>query len=583
MLTRPSLVLAALLGLLPYISTIKLPPIPSFWAEWIAVVIVCGLILSLRTTRPSQTAVAAQSQVAVPVVVLAFTGFAATLLVQLLLRQPMFRGAPVLTLLALVLAVLACLAGARIRAAGEVGRLLDVWSAALLFSLLLNLMDVLAERQGLHLYVYQLGTRTPPIRAEGLFGQPNQLAVFAGVASLAGHYLWMRGKLPTLGHVLVSLSAGLLIAASASRAGSLLWFAGAILGALALRGHPQRRRGWSLLLIGIALFAVAHLMWKWTEPSGVAGVTVLRTDSLGRIELLRDSWALILRHPLAGVGYGNFMGARWAELSTSLFEPAAHHAHNLIAQVFVELGLIGGAVVLVPLGSALWNCLRVVTRRGVEPQQFMATSAALLLAGYSLVEYPLWYTFFLLPFALLLGMVVQRDLRLTVSRMPNVVRVAAWATAFALCLLFAFDYRRSEELYSNLELQQRAGNRGVRVPLEEARGVAALSAFDMYANLMYSRALLPDGLFAGYKAEVARQATMGMTNQETIAREIALLVVAKDIEGARNVLARTRRNPDLERATRELLLRLSSLHPDLQNFVNTLPALPQTPRLPLGQ
>ncbi len=580
MLTGPSLTLIALVGLLPYISTIKLPPIPSFWAEWIAVVLMGAWIVSLRKPAGLPGTSSATRPVAVPVVVLAFAAFAAALLVQLLLRQPMFLGTPLLTALELVLAALVSLAGAHIRAAGDVARLLDTWSIALLFALLLNLVDVLAERQGLHLYIYHLGVRTPPGRAEGLLGQPNQLAVLAGIASVAGNYLWMRGKLPSIGHVLLSLTAGILIAGSASRAGALLWIVGAVLSALALRDHPQRRQGWRLLVVGAALFLVTQIGWRLLESPAAGGVTVLRNDSLGRIELLRDSWALIQLHPWSGVGYGNFMGARWAELSTSLFEPAANHAHNLVAQVLVELGVIGGALVLLPLGWAVWNCARVVTRRGVAPEQFLAAGAVLLLAGYSLVEYPLWYSFFLLPFALLLGLVVQRDLVLRVSPAPPLLRGVGWTLAFALCFLLAFDYHRSEELYSNLELQQREGKGAVRIPLDEARRVSALSAFDMYANLMYSRAMTPDGLFMGYKVEIAERATMGMTNQETVARQVALLVVAKDLDGARDLLARTQRNPDLERTTRDILLRLSPLHPALGAFVKSLPALPALPALP---
>jgi|GEM_PF-4429361 len=583
MVTGLSLTLIALFGLMPYISTIKLPPIPSFWAEWIAVVLMGAWIASLRKPAGLAGTASATRPVAVPVVVLGFAAFAATLLVQLLLRQPMFRGAPLLTLLALVLAALVSLACARIRAAGEVARVLDVWSIALLFAMLLNLVDVLAERQGLHLYVYHLGTRTPPVRAEGLLGQPNQLAVFACIASVAAHYLWMRGKLPSIAHVLLSLTASILVAGSASRAGALLWIVGALLSSLALREHPRRREGWCLLAVSAVLFLASQIGWRLLESPATGGVTVLRSDSLGRIELLRDSWALIQRHPWGGVGYGNFMGARWTELSTSLFEPAANHAHNLIAQVLVELGVIGGALVLLPLCWTLWNCANVVTRRDVAPEQFFAAAAVLLLAGYSLVEYPLWYSFFLLPFALLSGLVVQRDFVLRLSPAPAVLRGVGWTIAFALCILLTFDYRRSEELYSNLELQQREGKGAVRIPLEEARQVSALSAFDMYANLMYSRAMAPDGLFTGYKVELAERATMSMTNQETIARQVSLLVVANDLKGAHELLARTQRNPDLERATREILIRLSVLHPALVSFVNELPALPNGSARTQGQ
>lgn len=589
MLTRPSLFLIALFGLLPYISTLKLPPIPSFWTEWLACVLALCWLVSLRTeTAPASQARApsrwawgsvAPRPLAVPLAVFGFAAMAATLLVQLLLHRPLFMGAPVLVLLTLVLASLVCMAGAKVRGAGEAARLLDAWSVALVLALLLNVAAVLAARQGLHLFGYEIRWREPPLRALGLVGQPNQLAMFAALASLAAHYLWMRGKLPWLGHALVSLASGLVIAGSGSRAGALLWVFGTGLCAFALRGHAARRAGWRLLAAGVVMFGLSQWAWKATDPIAVGAATAMRTDTLGRIELYRDSWALIKRHPLDGVGYGNFMAARWNELPTSLFEPTAHHSHNVVAQLAVELGLIGAFFVLVPVGWALWRCLLVVTRRGVRPEQLMAASVALLIAGYSLTEFPLWYTFFLLPFALMLGLVEQPEPRPKLTPASRGLRWIGLVAGLGLCVLFALDYRRSEALYWSMELQQ-SGEPGklVHIPMQEASSNALLSAFDVYSNLMYSRALSPDGMLMRYKLDFTERAMLSMTNEETIGRQVALLVVAGDLDVARELLTRTHRNPDLERNTRDILRRLSHLHPALDAFVKALPPLPPRPQ-----
>lgn len=585
MLTGASLAFIALFGLLPYVSTIKLPPIPSFWAEWIAVLLALCWLAVLRRTNGVVAVdarglrISPHQPLKVPVAVVAFAALGVILLLQLLARQPMFRGAPVLTILALALASLLCLAGARVRAMNQTARLLDVWSTALLVALLLNLVAVLGERQELHLYIYQLGWRPAHDRAEGLIGQPNQLAVIAALSSVAAHYLWMRGRLSSMAHVLFGLAVAIVIAATASRAGVLMWSVGAVFSAMALRDDARRLIGWRLLLLAAGLIVVAQVVMPvlYTAGTSAEGVVAAagRADARGRIELWRDSWALVKLHPLTGVGYGNFMGARWSELSTSLMEPSANQAHNLIAQLAVELGVVGAALVLVPLGWALWRCLRVATRRGVAPEQFLAAAIALLIAGYSMVEYPLWYMFFLLPFALALGLVEQRDRLLRVSPAPSALRWIGLVLAGVLCVVLAFDYHRSEELYSSLELQQRAGkNASVRIPVKEASDVSALSAFDLYANLMYSRTLAPDGLFMGYKRQIAERAMLSMTNQETIARQVALLVASDEPEAARKLLDRTQRDPDLARETRITLQVLAPLNPRLTAFVATLPPLP---------
>lgn len=605
MLTPISLIFTALLGVLPYVSTIKLPPSPSFWAEWVAVVLAGCWLASLA--RPQRGGIGisdgehsaapagsvhepahepAPGLAKVPAAVFASGAFGVILVAQLLAHQPMFRGAPVLAILALGLASLVCLAGARLRAAGQTARLLDVWSKALLVALWLNLVAVLGERQGWHLYIYQLGWRAPHDRAEGLVGQPNQLAVFAALAGVAANYLWMRGKLSSMAQVLAGLAVAVVIAATGSRAGLLMGFAGLALSALALREHPRRGLGGRLLLVACALMISAQIALPLLDAAGStasgAVAAAARGESRGRIELWRDSWALVKLHPLIGVGYGNFMAARWSELSTSLMEANANQAHNLVAQLAVELGLAGAVLVLVPLGYALWRCLKVATRRGIAPEQFLAASLALLIAGYSMVEYPLWYLFFLLPFALALGLVEQPEATLRANPVSPVLRFGGWALAGVVCAVLALDYERSEELYASLDLQQRAGEHAlIRIPLKEASEISALSAFDLYANLMYSRILAPDGLFMDYKLEIAERATLSMTNQETIGRQVALLAAANDVEEANKLLARTKRNPVLERDTRGVLKALAPLHPRLTIFVAGLPPLPLLPPSPL--
>ena len=43
-LDGPSRFLLVAMGLLPFISTVKLPPLPSFWAEWIAACLAVALL-----------------------------------------------------------------------------------------------------------------------------------------------------------------------------------------------------------------------------------------------------------------------------------------------------------------------------------------------------------------------------------------------------------------------------------------------------------------------------------------------------------------------------------------------------------
>lgn len=481
-----------------------------------------------------------------------------------------------LAVAALALASVVCLAGAEVRARGEVAKVLDAWCGGLLVALALNVVAVVLDRYGLFIYIYQIVPRPPQPRADGLIGQPNQLATLAVLAGLAADYLWMRAKLPSIARLLVGAAVAAVVAMSASRAGVLLWVLAAALSGLALRSHPRRIAGWRMLALGVVMFVAAQVAWSAfnvAKVENVDGPRVLNTENRERVELLRDSWSLIKLHPLAGVGYGNFMAARWSELSGSLLEPTNANAHNLIAHLLVEFGVPGAVLVLLPLGLALWTCAKVSSRRDLAAEQFLATAVVFVLAGYSMFEYPLWHTYFLLPFALMLGMVDQRDRVMRVSASSPPVRWLIWGLGAALCIALAVDYRRSEILYTSLRAQNQSRSAGT-IEIQQASDIALLSAFDVYGNLMYSRTLEPDGSFMDEKLAITEKAMLSMTGRETIARHMAFLVAAGDVEAAKRLLLRTRRAPGLERATRATLELLVPKVPALRAFIDDLPTMP---------
>ena len=55
-LAGPTRFLLVAIGFLPFISTVKLPPLPSFWAEWIAACLAVALLAAskagVRAYRP---------------------------------------------------------------------------------------------------------------------------------------------------------------------------------------------------------------------------------------------------------------------------------------------------------------------------------------------------------------------------------------------------------------------------------------------------------------------------------------------------------------------------------------------------
>jgi hypothetical protein len=141
--------------------------------------------------------------------------------------------------------------------------------------------------------------------------------------------------------------------------------------------------------------------------------------SSSRYAIWRNTLALIAEQPWAGVGWGNFNIA-WT-LTPFVDRPIAFfdHSHNALLQLAVEVGIPVALLVLVLLGAALWGARGALGRAmvggtagntgGALPMAYPGRAALVMLAvlaAHSLLEYPLWYAYFLLPAAWVLGVVL---------------------------------------------------------------------------------------------------------------------------------------------------------------------------------
>jgi hypothetical protein len=119
-------------------------------------------------------------------------------------------------------------------------------------------------------------------------------------------------------------------------------------------------------------------------------------------------------HPWAGVGFGELNFA-WT-LTPFPDRPVAFfdHTHDLLLQFAVELGLPLAALVLALLGWALVSALidAGAARDDPDPTQAPLRRAALVMVVmillHSLLEYPLWYAYFLLPTAFAFGLCLAK-------------------------------------------------------------------------------------------------------------------------------------------------------------------------------
>jgi len=246
-----------------------------------------------------------------------------------------------------------------------------------------------------------------PGRAVGNLRQPNHLSSLLLWSAMALVPLIELGRLRRgLGAALFALLV-LGVVLTASRTGVLG------IGLLVLWGLFDRRlsgRTRLLLLLSPLLYLLAWLgLAAWAEVSRHAfggEARLAEADLSGsRFGIWANALALIRQQPWTGVGLGEFNLA-WT-LTPFPGRPVAFfdHTHNLLLQLAVELGLPLAALVIGLLVVALWQ---VWQRSGqaAPPAAVMRRTAwmmLLLIALHSQLEYPLWYAYFLLPTAWLLG------------------------------------------------------------------------------------------------------------------------------------------------------------------------------------
>jgi O-antigen ligase len=262
-------------------------------------------------------------------------------------------------------------------------------------------------------------------RAVGNLRQPNHFSTLliwscAGVA-----WLGARGRLPAwLASGLLALFIGGVVW-TASRTGMI---ATVFLSAWAVLDKRLPRPLRATLALAPLLYAAwwGGMYWLAHAKEGVAFAAEARLHdgsdiSSSRFKIWANVLDLIRQQPWTGVGYGEFNVA-WT-LTPFPGRPIAFfdHTHNIALQWAVEFGL---PMALLLLGLMGWGLLSLWRRQGDQPARDVATlgaaSVIVALAGlHSLLEYPLWYSYFLLPTAFAWGLgLAARPLQVSALASP---------------------------------------------------------------------------------------------------------------------------------------------------------------------
>ena len=237
--------------------------------------------------------------------------------------------------------------------------------------------------------------------------QPNHLGLLLMWSVLACGAL--AAKSPKAKPLLtaIALAAAVAIALTSSRIALLMVLIAGTWALLDRRLTPSTRR---VIVMATLVTLATTVLWQWAGSAlgNAASVPQPLGRRSARMGVLHDTLVLIGQNPWFGVGWGEFNLA-W---TLSPFEPGGRtyfgHTHNLVLNLLVELGIPLGGTIVALLG---WTVVRLWQRSRPAStgnnDGLIASAMVSLALLHCMVEFPLWFAYFLLPAIWLCGPALQ--------------------------------------------------------------------------------------------------------------------------------------------------------------------------------
>ena len=484
--------------LLPFLVPVHTQPIPSFYAEWLALVLgLCGL--PVLTGR---------SGLHLPRVALLPLCIAAFLLLQYPWQADGQRTLTLTALLYLVWAFLLMLQVGALLRVFSLNRLADWLARALILAALINACSLILFHTGVRSGWGWLFFR-PDARAN--LAQVNLLAdlIWLGIASTL--YCWHQSERRALMWATV-LPVLLVASAFTGARAPLLYAPWLVLTALILGGARIRRAALFTAVTYVAVAWLVHLM-PFNTLTGADSVSRMMasahfaTGGNVRLGLMSIAAEIALAHPFGGAGWGSFAWESYLRVSPQLgWQGTAEHAHQLLFQMAAELGFFAPLLLLVCLG--LWACpqwrQRVVLR--TQPAAWWAASAVGVILLHAQLEYPLWYAHFLGVCVVLLVCAEQKTYLLRKLQISGGLVVCLLATGGYLLLSNGRDYMQLESwLYIDMRRSGQTVSEGhYRLLAELHQG----SLMQPQASRMLAAVMPPTAERLVGKQDICRRALM---------------------------------------------------------------------------
>lgn len=295
----------------------------------------------------------------------------------------------------------------------------------------------------------------------GQFGQRNLLAHYLCWGVISGSYLTIQSRsyikyFSTTLTVLLAVILGIVDSRSILLYGGTLFVFG-LLQILYYRKLTATIK-WllaisALILIPQVLMPLILASFDSTTQTGLQRVISSGMDS-NRWYEFKKALLGFMQGPIFGQGWGeSTLQAFWRSLDIvpiELYqqEKLPTHSHNIISELLVEMGIVGTIIVV---GGVIWALIPALKNCQTLESSFIL-ALLLVTASHSMVEYPLWNTYFLIAIVLFLTAIPCSSPEPSEHYVRSVYQLPILITSF-ICLsivcFFIFIYQNNYRLYAD--------------------------------------------------------------------------------------------------------------------------------------
>jgi O-antigen ligase len=204
----------------------------------------------------------------------------------------------------------------------------------------------------------------------------------------------------------------------------------------------------AILFVGFVLYVPGFLHFCGGVGDSVenrAGQTSVR------LVLWQQAWAMSLAHPWIGVGWFQF--GRNQVLIAEHFKPTEYsdYAHNILLNFAAEIGW--PLTLLLVVGSLVWVYHCFIKTWASIHVRFLGLIFASI-AVHSMVEFPLWYSIFLMPFGVMIGALNTGQMGAETIQISRVWIITFCLVSLTTMTAITWDYNRVVKGFTAIRLIQ---------------------------------------------------------------------------------------------------------------------------------